>query len=330
MQSKKATTKPTNRAKNTATSTTKSLDSSTKSAYKHKVAKNASILESSADSKRAKAKKQNATKAAPNADSSTLKGIKKRTKKSMNISLKSTIDSAVPNAPKATKLESRPDSAPNATKLKRPTKQDIATIKALFLANFNNAKTELVYHNLYELLVCVMLSAQCTDKRVNIVTPKLFKAYPNIEALAHAPIEKLKDLIKSVSFFNNKAKHLKSMANQVLSRHNGEIPTTQEALKSLDGVGQKTANVVLIEYFEANYMAVDTHVFRVSHRLGLSNAKSALETEKELSSLFQTHLATLHQAFVLFGRYTCKALKPLCQECFVAPFCQNTRNFKPN
>lgn len=217
-----------------------------------------------------------------------------------------------------------------ATKtFKKCKKADIPLIKALFLEHYEDAKTELVYHNLYELLVCVMLSAQCTDKRVNIVTPALFRAFPNIESLANANKEDIREIIASVSFFNNKAKHLKAMAEQVMCEFNGNIPTSQEQLKSLPGVGQKTANVVLIEFFGQNYMAVDTHVFRVSHRLGLSDAKSAKETEKELTEIFQTHLGSLHQAFVLFGRYTCKALKPLCEECFVRTFCHNTSNFKP-
>nr|WP_317403925.1 endonuclease III [uncultured Helicobacter sp.] len=220
-------------------------------------------------------------------------------------------------------------SKPNSS-FKKTKKKDVPIIKALFLEHYKNAKTELVYHNLYELLVCVMLSAQCTDKRVNLVTPALFRAYPDVKSLAQASLADVKKLIQSVSFFNNKAKHLINMANQVMSEFNGEIPTTQEELKTLSGVGQKTANVVLIEFFEQNYMAVDTHVFRVSHRLGLSGAKSAIETEKELTALLKSELSTLHQAFVLFGRYTCKALKPLCEECFVSEFCKNKANFKPS
>ncbi|CAM3276409.1 endonuclease III [Helicobacter labetoulli] len=220
-------------------------------------------------------------------------------------------------------------SKPNSS-FKKIKKKDVPIIKALFLEHYKNAKTELVYHNLYELLVCVMLSAQCTDKRVNLVTPALFRAYPDVKSLAQASLADVKKLIQSVSFFNNKAKHLINMANQVMSEFNGEIPTTQEELKTLSGVGQKTANVVLIEFFEQNYMAVDTHVFRVSHRLGLSGAKSAIETEKELTTLLKSELSTLHQAFVLFGRYTCKALKPLCEECFVSEFCKNKANFKPS
>lgn len=209
------------------------------------------------------------------------------------------------------------------------TKARVESIRKAFLSQYQNAKTELTYHNLYELLVCVMLSAQCTDKRVNIVSPALFKAYPNVASLAKADIDSLKNLIKSISFFNNKAKHLLSMANRVMNAYNGEIPTTQEELKSLPGVGQKTANVVLIEFLEQNYMAVDTHVFRVSHRLGLSSAKSVLQTESELAKLFKYDLSTLHQAFVLFGRYVCKALKPLCEECFVRSYCVYKQNFKP-
>nr|WP_236096981.1 endonuclease III [Helicobacter sp. MIT 03-1614] len=212
---------------------------------------------------------------------------------------------------------------------KKHNKREIEIIKSRFLEHYGDAKTELVYHNIYELLVCVMLSAQCTDKRVNLVTPALFKAYPNVATLSQAHLEDVKILIQSVSFFNNKAKHLITMANQVMNDFNGEIPTTQAELKTLAGVGQKTANVVLIEFFEQNYMAVDTHVFRVSHRLGLSGAKSALETEKELTQVFKTQLSTLHQAFVLFGRYTCKALKPMCENCFVGEFCQKKCNFKP-
>ncbi|MGI0407283.1 endonuclease III [Helicobacter himalayensis] len=213
--------------------------------------------------------------------------------------------------------------------MKKATKVEISEIKKRFLAQYKNAKTELVYHNLYELLVCVMLSAQCTDKRVNIVTPAFFARYPNIKVLSCARLEDIKELIKSISFFNNKAQNLLKMAQQVMQDFNGAIPTTQEELKILAGVGQKTANVVLIEFFEANYMAVDTHVFRTSHRLGLSYAKSALETESELTKKLKDNLSTLHQAFVLFGRYVCKAVKPNCAECFVSDLCKNKKNFKP-
>lgn len=234
--------------------------------------------------------------------------------------------------PKASQISANTKSlSPQKTRKtrKKLSKKDIEQIKQLFLEHYKDAKTELHYRNLYELLVAVMLSAQCTDKRVNLVTPALFEKYPDVQSLSQANVEDIKTIIKSVSFFNNKASHLYKMANQVMQEFNGVIPTTQAELKTLAGVGQKTANVVLIEFFEQNYMAVDTHVFRISHRLGLSNAKTALQTESELSELFGDHLCILHQAFVLFGRYTCKALKPICKSCFVASFCQNKSNFKP-
>ena len=218
---------------------------------------------------------------------------------------------------------------PQKSKAKKPNPKSIATIKSRFLEHYPNAKTELVYKNVYELLVCVMLSAQCTDKRVNIVTPALFARYPNPNELSAADINELKELIKSVSFFNNKATNLIKMAKQVMGDFGGKIPSTQEELKSLAGVGQKTANVVLIESRQANVMEVDTHCFRVAHRLGLSHAKSAIETEADLTNIFKDNLATLHQAFVLFGRYICKAIKPLCQQFFLQEFFLSKSNFKP-
>ena len=201
-------------------------------------------------------------------------------------------------------------------------KSDIDRIKALFLEHFSGAKTELNFRNLYELLVAVMLSAQCTDKRVNLITPALFREYPDIKALANANLTSLKLLINSCSFFNNKAVNLIKMANSVMSDFDGEIPLDEKSLVKLAGVGQKTAHVVLIEYQEANLMAVDTHVFRVSHRLGLSSAKTPQATEIDLVKAFKTNLNTLHQAMVLHGRYTCKAIKPKCDECFLKEMCR--------
>ena len=201
-------------------------------------------------------------------------------------------------------------------------KRDIDRIKALFLEHFSGAKTELNFRNLYELLVAVMLSAQCTDKRVNLITPALFREYPDIKALANANLTSLKLLINSCSFFNNKAVNLIKMANSVMSDFNGEIPLDEKSLVKLAGVGQKTAHVVLIEYQEANLMAVDTHVFRVSHRLGLSSAKTPQATEIDLVKAFKTNLNTLHQAMVLHGRYTCKAIKPKCDECLLKEMCR--------
>ncbi|CUU75154.1 endonuclease III [Campylobacter hyointestinalis] len=202
------------------------------------------------------------------------------------------------------------------------TKQDIQKIKNLFLENFSGAKSELKFKNLYELIVCVMLSAQCTDKRVNLITPALFEAYPDIKALAGANLSSLKMFINSCSFFNNKASNLIKMAKSVVENFGGEIPLNEKDLTSLVGVGQKTAHVVLIEHQKANLMAVDTHVFRVSHRLNLSSAKTPQATEIDLSKAFKTELNTLHQAMVLFGRYTCKAVRPRCDECFLQSLCK--------
>ncbi|WP_072226722.1 endonuclease III [Campylobacter coli] len=196
-------------------------------------------------------------------------------------------------------------------------------IKELFLKHFDKPTTELKFSNLYELLVCVMLSAQCTDKRVNLITPELFKAYPDITSLANANLSSLKTYIQTCSFFNNKAQNLIKMAQSVRENFNAEIPLDEEKLKSLAGVGQKTAHVVLIEWCGANCMAVDTHVFRVSHRLGLSKAKTPEATEEDLTRIFKDNLNYLHQAMVLFGRYTCKAKKPLCKECFLNHLCKS-------
>lgn len=196
-------------------------------------------------------------------------------------------------------------------------------IKELFLKKFDKPVTELKFSTLYELLVCVMLSAQCTDKRVNLITPALFKAYPNIKSLAKANLASVKGYIQSCSFFNNKAQNLIKMAQAVCEHFNGEIPLNEKDLKSLAGVGQKTAHVVLIEWCGANFMAVDTHVFRVSHRLDLSKAKTPEATEEDLTRIFKDELNYLHQAMVLFGRYTCKAKNPLCHQCFLYDFCKS-------
>ena len=213
-------------------------------------------------------------------------------------------------------------------KIKQATKKEIDEIKAIFLANYPDSVTELNYSNIYELLISVMLSAQCTDKRVNIITPALFEAYPTPENLANANLDDVKSYINSCSFFNNKATNLIKMANSVMDNYSGKIPMQRDELVKLAGVGQKTANVVLIEYTGANLMAVDTHVFRVAHRLGLSNTKTALKCEEELSKKFKTDLHLLHQAMVLFGRYKCKAVKPECDDCFMSKHCKTTQTFK--
>lgn len=163
--------------------------------------------------------------------------------------------------------------------MKKATKKEIEALKTALLERYSDAVTELSYTNAFELVIAVALSAQCTDKRVNLITPALFKTYPTAEALANADVEDVKRLIQSCSFFNNKAINLIAMAKRVVEVYGGEIPLEEKELVTLAGVGQKTAHVVLIEYTQANLMAVDTHVFRVSHRLGLSDDLSATATE---------------------------------------------------
>ena len=205
---------------------------------------------------------------------------------------------------------------------KYATKLEIEEIRKSFISRYKDAKTELNYDNLYELLVSVMLSAQCTDKRVNIITPSLFKKYPSTKELSLANLDEVKEFIKTCSFFNNKAKNLILMAKSVEDDFGGKIPLDEKELVKLAGVGQKTANVVMIEYLQKNLMAVDTHVFRVAHRLGLSYENTPIKVEKELEKKFKTNLYILHQGFVLFGRYICTAKNPKCDECFVREYCK--------
>jgi len=200
--------------------------------------------------------------------------------------------------------------------------KEINEIKKILIEKYKDAKTELNYSNDYQLLVSIILSAQCTDKRVNLITPALFKKYPSTKELSKADLEEVKELIKSCSFFNNKAKHLIKMAQDVENRFNGKIPHNHQNLISLAGVGNKTANVFLIETDNENRMAVDTHVFRTSHRLGLSDAKNVENTEKDLIKAFKDNLAILHQGLVLFGRYICTAKNPKCEKCFLQNYCK--------
>ncbi len=211
----------------------------------------------------------------------------------------------------------------------KATKKEIEEIKKRFIEHYKDAHTELRYQNLYELLVSVMLSAQCTDKRVNMITPALFEKYPSPKELARADVDDVKELIKTCSFFNNKAKNLVKMAQVVMEHYDGKIPLDEKELVKLPGVGQKTAHVVMIEYTDANLMAVDTHVFRVAHRLGLSDAKTVEKTEEDLVKAFKTDLHILHQAMVLFGRYICTAKNPKCDtECFMTDLCKSKESFK--
>ncbi len=213
-------------------------------------------------------------------------------------------------------------------KIKKATKKEIEEIKKRFIERYSGAVTELEYKNLYELVVAVALSAQCTDKRVNMITPAFFERFPSPKELAEADLEEIKELIRTCSFFNNKAKNLKKMAERVMEVYGGEVPLDEKELKTLAGVGQKTAHVIMIEYTGANLMAVDTHVFRVAHRLGLSDDDTAIKTEETLTKKFKDNLQTLHQAMVLFGRYICTAKNPKCEECFLTEFCKTKESFK--
>ena len=214
-------------------------------------------------------------------------------------------------------------------KVKKATKKEIVSIKEAFIERYDEAVTELTYRNAFELVIAVALSAQCTDKRVNLLTPELFEKYPDPISLANAELDDVKAIINSCSFFNNKAKNIIKMAQRVIEVYDGEIPLDEKELQTLAGVGQKTANVVMIEYTGANLMAVDTHVFRVAHRLGLSDDETALKTEDTLVKKFKTDLHALHQGMVLFGRYICTAKNPKCDsDCFLQEFCKTKVSFK--
>jgi endonuclease-3 len=203
-------------------------------------------------------------------------------------------------------------------------KERYEKVLAYFEANVPNAETELHYTNPFELLMAVALSAQCTDKRVNMVTPKLFAAYPHPEILANASVEEVFQYIRSISYPNNKAKHLVGMAKLLVEKFNSEVPSTIEELQQLPGVGRKTANVIVSVIHQAPAMAVDTHVFRVSARLGLTtNAKTPLAAEKQLVKFIppeKIHIA--HHWLILHGRYTCLARNPKCHECAIQAYCK--------
>jgi len=193
-----------------------------------------------------------------------------------------------------------------------------------FAKNNPDAETELHYENPYQLLVAVILSAQCTDKRVNIVTPELFKRFPGPETLAKADTDDVFTLIRSVSFANNKTKHLIGMAQMLMEKYKGKVPDNMEDLVELPGVGRKTANVIMSVIYEQPNMAVDTHVFRVSARIGLTtNAKTPLQTEMQLLAHIpeeQVHVA--HHWLILHGRYICVARRPKCEICGLKPACK--------
>ena len=202
-------------------------------------------------------------------------------------------------------------------------KQRYKSVIAWFEANMPQAQTELHYANAYQLLVAVILSAQCTDKRINMVTPALFLAFPSPADMARASVEQIFEYIKSVSFPNNKAKNLLGMAQTLVNEHNGEVPDSMEQLVRIPGVGRKTANVILSVVHNKPAMAVDTHVFRVSNRIGLTkNSPNVLETEKTLvANIPQKLLGIAHHWLILHGRYVCTARKPHCENCGIKNAC---------
>ena len=201
-------------------------------------------------------------------------------------------------------------------------------IIAWFSENMPVAESELNYSNPFELLVAVILSAQCTDKRVNMVTPALFKAYPTAEALAQASVEDILRYISSISYPNNKAKNIAAMARMLCAEFGGQVPSDIDSMMRLPGVGRKTANVVGAVIWGKEVMPVDTHVFRVSARIGLTKgAKTPRQTELQLEKNIPSHLLPIaHHWLILHGRYVCTARKPKCAECGIRTFCASAPN----
>ncbi len=199
-----------------------------------------------------------------------------------------------------------------------------------FLKHAPDAETELIYDDPFQLLVAVILSAQCTDKRVNLTTPAIFKKYPDAASLSKATFDELFPLIKSISYPNNKTKHLIGMATMLEDRFNGKVPMTVNELVQLPGVGRKTANVITSVVDEQPNMAVDTHVFRVSARIGLTTAaKTPVAAEKQLVSNFpETFIYRAHHWLILHGRYICVARSPKCSICGLRPACKYYKNLK--
>ena len=203
-------------------------------------------------------------------------------------------------------------------------KERYAGVISWFEEHMPAAGSELAYGSPYELLVAVILSAQCTDKRVNMTTPALFEAFPTPQAMAAATPEQIYPYIKSISYPNNKAKNLAGMARMLCEEFGGEVPSDLKELQRLPGVGRKTANVVGAVIWQKEVMPVDTHVFRVSARIGLSrNAKTPLQTELQLEKNIPSHLLPLaHHWLILHGRYVCVARAPKCGECGLTPWCK--------
>ena len=199
-----------------------------------------------------------------------------------------------------------------------------AAVLEWFRENMPVAESELKYGSAYELLVAVMLSAQCTDKRVNMVTPALFEHFPSPAALSEASFEDVFSLIRSISYPNSKARHLKGMAQRLVADYSGEVPSNVDELMTLPGVGRKTANVVASIMFDKPVIAVDTHVFRVAHRLGLSDGKTPDAVSRELEAdIPADERPKAHHWLILHGRYVCTARNPRCTACGLAEYCRH-------
>lgn len=214
------------------------------------------------------------------------------------------------------------------TGLMKMTKNEKREIISKYLDElFPNPKCELIYHNDYELLIAIVLSAQTTDKRVNMVTPILFSKYPTLEKLSEAPIDLLEEILKPIGSFRKKAIYVKDIAYNLTTRYQGIVPTDREKLEKLKGVGRKTINVFLSEYYNYPAIAVDTHVERISKRLRIASKKATvLEVEEKLQKFFsKDEWAKRHLQLVLFGRYYCKAVKPDCSSCPLKELCRDFR-----
>ena len=210
-------------------------------------------------------------------------------------------------------------------------KENIEKIFNYLESLFPNPQCELHFKTPFQLLVAVILSAQCTDKRVNEVTPKLFEKYPTPQALANAKQTEVEEIIHSLGFFRNKSKAIIECAKQVVELFDGEIPNDTDKLQKLSGVGRKTANVVTAEAFGANNIGVDTHIFRVSHRLNLSQGKTPEKVEEDLRNQLKNRQMNIdHFRMVLFGRYHCKAVKPNCENCALKDLCLYYKEKFPN
>ena len=206
---------------------------------------------------------------------------------------------------------------------KKYTKKMYNEVYEILSSIIDAPKSELEYSNVFELLIAVMLSAQCTDKRVNVITRELFKVYKTPKDYANLQVEELEKYISSCNFYHNKAKNIINMSKTLVSEYNGQVPCNHSDLVKLSGVGNKTANVVLAVGFNIPAFAVDTHVFRVCNRLGLTDAKNVVECEKTITSIYpKSQWLDLHHLILLFGRYYCKAIKPSCDGCKLREYCK--------